>query len=42
VDGPAADDDRLALDWFNEMVDYAPVMPADAIESLIGAMERDL
>jgi len=40
VDGPAADGDRLALDWFNEMVDYAPVMPASAAESLIDAMEH--
>jgi hypothetical protein len=40
VGGPAADGDRLALDWFNEMVDYAPVMPASAAESLIDAMEH--
>jgi acyl-CoA dehydrogenase len=39
--GPAADDDRLALDWFNEMVDYAPVMPAIAAEPLLAAMEQE-
>ncbi len=38
--GPAADDDRLALDWFNEMVDYAPSMPASAAETLLIAMEQ--
>jgi alkylation response protein AidB-like acyl-CoA dehydrogenase len=38
--GPAADGDRLALDWFNEVVDYAPAMPASATEPLIDAMER--
>jgi len=40
ADGPAADSDRLALDWFDEMVDYAPAMPASAAEPLITAMER--
>jgi acyl-CoA dehydrogenase len=39
ADGPAADGDRLALDWFNELVDYAPAMPATAAEPLIAAME---
>jgi alkylation response protein AidB-like acyl-CoA dehydrogenase len=37
--GPAADGDRLALDWFNEIVDYAPAMPASAAEPLLVAME---
>jgi acyl-CoA dehydrogenase len=41
-DGPAADSDRLALDWFNEMVDYAPAMPASAAEPLIAAMENGM
>jgi hypothetical protein len=40
TDGPAADGDRLALDWFNEMLDYTPEMPASAAESLIASMER--
>jgi alkylation response protein AidB-like acyl-CoA dehydrogenase len=39
ADGPAADGDRLALDWFEAMVDYAPAMPASAAEPLIAAME---
>jgi hypothetical protein len=38
--GPAADGDRLALDWFNEMVDYAPAMPASAAAPLLMAMEN--
>jgi hypothetical protein len=42
LDGPAADGDRLALDWFTEMVEYTPVMPASAAESLIAAMEGGL
>jgi alkylation response protein AidB-like acyl-CoA dehydrogenase len=37
--GPAADGDRLALDWFDAMVDYAPAMPASAAEPLVAAME---
>jgi hypothetical protein len=37
--GPAADGDRLALDWFNEMVDYAPAMPAGAADPILVAME---
>jgi hypothetical protein len=37
--GPAADGDRLALDWFNEMVDYAPALPASAADPLLVAME---
>jgi acyl-CoA dehydrogenase len=37
--GPAADGDRLALDWFNEMVDYAPTMPASAADELLVALE---
>jgi hypothetical protein len=38
--GPVADGDRLALDWFNEMVDYAPAMPARAADQLLIVMER--
>jgi acyl-CoA dehydrogenase len=41
TNGPAADDDRLALDRFNAMVDYAPVMPATAAEPLLAAMEQE-
>ena len=37
--GPAADGDRLALDWFDAMVDYAPAMPASAADPLLVAME---
>jgi hypothetical protein len=39
ADGPAADGDRLALDWFDAMVDYAPAMPASAADPLLVAME---
>jgi alkylation response protein AidB-like acyl-CoA dehydrogenase len=39
-DGPAADGDRLALDWFDAMVDYAPAMPASAADALLSAMEH--
>jgi alkylation response protein AidB-like acyl-CoA dehydrogenase len=38
VGGRAADGDRLALDWFDEMVDYAPAMPASAADPLLMAM----
>jgi hypothetical protein len=38
--GPAADGDRLALDWFDAMVDYAPAMPASAADPLLVAMEN--
>jgi alkylation response protein AidB-like acyl-CoA dehydrogenase len=37
--GPAVDGDRVALDWFDEMVDYAPAMPGSAADSLLMAME---
>jgi alkylation response protein AidB-like acyl-CoA dehydrogenase len=37
--GPAADGDRLALDWFREMVDYEPALPASAADPLLVAME---
>jgi alkylation response protein AidB-like acyl-CoA dehydrogenase len=37
--GPAADGDRLALDWFDAMVDYAPAMLASAADPLLVTME---
>ncbi len=40
IGGPAADGDRLALDWFNAIVDFAPAMSASAADPLLVTMEN--
>ncbi len=41
-DGAARELDRISLDWFDAMVDWAPQVPAEAADALLSAMEAEV
>jgi hypothetical protein len=40
-EGVASEVDRLPLDAFDAIVDWEPVVPAEAADPLLAAMERE-